>query len=74
MRHEHEEIDSTLTSIPRAETLDEAREKLETLLHVARDHFAKEEHALFNMARQFLSEDELENLGARWGQMRNIQT
>ena len=74
MREEHKEIDEFLTSIPNATTLDQVRDNLEMLIQVARDHFAKEEHALFNMARQFLSADELESLGARWGQMRNIQT
>ena len=72
MRQEHQEIDGTLKAIPASPTLDEARESLNTVIQVARDHFAKEEHALFNMARQFLSEGELEDLGARWSQMRNV--
>ncbi len=74
MREEHEEIHGILTSLPDSATPNEARDSLEMVIQVARDHFAKEEHALFSMALQFLAEDELESLGARWGQMRNIET
>jgi hemerythrin-like domain-containing protein len=72
MRQDHKEIDSILESIPNSESLDDVLEQLETLTQVARDHFAKEEHALFNMARQALSEDELEALGAQWSRMRKV--
>ena len=73
MRQEHEEIDGILASIPDSQTVDEVRGQLTSLTQLARDHFAKEEHALFNMARQCFSEDELEQLGTTWSRIRKVR-
>ena len=72
MREEHTEIDQSLDDVAKAKARDEAVRRLEYLIEVARDHFAKEERALFNIARQALSGDELEELGDRWADIRRV--
>ncbi|WKZ42685.1 MAG: hemerythrin domain-containing protein [Anaerolineales bacterium] len=70
MRIEHDQITDLLGKIESASDLASARALTAQMIQVTRGHFQKEEQALFRMARQFLSEDELESLGMRWSQRR----
>ncbi|MBV6451251.1 MAG: hypothetical protein MHPDNHAH_01982 [Anaerolineales bacterium] len=70
MRIEHDQITDLLGKIESANDLASARAFTVQMIQVTRGHFQKEEQALFRMARQFLSEDELESLGEKWSQRR----
>ncbi len=72
MRQEHDEIDGTLQEVLSAETPDVAEERVKHALQVARDHFAKEEQVLFEMAQHVLPEQELVELGCRWADARRV--
>lgn len=72
MRAEHDEIEGTLQRISLATEAEEVERLLWSLLQVARDHFAKEEHVLFPLAEQFLEEETLARLGRQWAQRRGI--
>lgn len=66
MRMEHDQITDLFGKIEAATELEPARIFVKRMLLVTRSHFQKEEQALFRMARQFLSEDQLTDLGAEW--------
>ena len=70
MRMEHTQITDLLGKIESATDLDSARALAKQMIQVTRGHFQKEEQILFRMARQFLSEDELSALGAKWSARR----
>ncbi|WKZ48999.1 MAG: hemerythrin domain-containing protein [Anaerolineales bacterium] len=70
MRIEHDQITDLLGKIESASDLASAHALTAQMIQVTRGHFQKEEQALFRMARQFLSEDELESLGEKWSQRR----
>jgi len=66
MRAEHEEIEGLLASFPDLSDAAEAHQRVQRLVAVARDHFAKEEQVLFPMAERMLPPNRLEELGERW--------
>lgn len=70
MRMEHAQITDLLGQIESATSLEEGRALAAQMIQVTRGHFQKEEQVLFRMARQFLGEDELSALGAKWAQKR----
>ena len=70
MRMEHAQITELLGQIESTVSLEEGRARVAQMIQVTRGHFQKEEQILFRMARQFLSEDELSTLGAKWAQKR----
>lgn len=70
MRMEHNQITDLLGKIESASELDSARALTKQMIEVTRGHFQKEEQVLFRMARQFLGEDELTALGAKWAHRR----
>ena len=70
MRHEHDQIVSLLERIPSAPDLVQARALAAQMIEVSRGHFRKEEQVLFRMAQNFLDEDELSALGAKWSARR----
>lgn len=72
MRIEHDQITDLLGKIESASDLASARALTAQMIQVTRGHFQKEEQALFRMARQYLSDDELSSLGTQWSQYRKI--
>ncbi|MCC6499982.1 MAG: hemerythrin domain-containing protein [Anaerolineales bacterium] len=70
MRIEHDQITDLLGKIESASDLASARALTAQMIQVTRGHFQKEEQALFRMARQCLSDDELAALGVKWAQKR----
>lgn len=70
MRMEHDQITDLLGRIETAANLDEGRAFIAQMTQVVQGHFQKEEQALFRMARQFLSEEELASLGAQLARKR----
>jgi len=70
MRMEHNQITDLLGRIQSAAELEQGRALATQVIEVCRAHFQKEEQVLFRMARQFLGEDELSALGAKWAQQR----
>jgi hemerythrin superfamily protein len=72
MRHEHEEIERALALVAAAQNPDEAVERVRRALSVSREHFAKEECVLFNIARRSVPPQELERLCRTWGERRHV--
>ena len=72
MRMEHNQITDLLGKIESAADLNSARALTKQMIEVTRGHFQKEEQVLFRMARQFLGEDELTALGAKWAHRRAL--
>lgn len=72
MRAEHREIHDLLEAVGRAGDVEAVKSIISRLLNVAREHFHKEEQVLFAMARQFLNEEDLTNLGDEWAASRNV--
>ncbi len=70
MRMEHNQITDLLGQIESAPSLEQARALATQMIQVTRGHFQKEEQVLFRMALQFLGEEELSSLGAKWSQRR----
>ncbi|MCC7119079.1 MAG: hemerythrin domain-containing protein [Anaerolineales bacterium] len=70
MRMEHDQITDLFGKINSTAELEAAGLFVRQLLNVTRSHFQKEEQALFRMARQFLSAEQLTDLGAQWMQRR----
>lgn len=66
MRMEHDQIVNLLGRIQSAADLEQGRTLAAQMIEVSRGHFQKEEQVLFRMARQFLSEETLSALGAKW--------
>lgn len=72
MRGEHEAIDATLAALHEATDEGAARRAVLQVVHLARDHFAKEEQVLFPLAGDLLDAAELERLGAEWAARRGV--
>jgi hemerythrin-like domain-containing protein len=72
MRQEHAEIEIAIEDVASAATCGLAVERLRHALQVARDHLVKEERVLFLVARQFMSERDLERLGDNWAAARGV--
>ena len=72
MRMEHDQIVNLLGRIESATDLEQGRALATQMIEVSRSHFQKEEQVLFRMARQFLGEEQLSALGAKWSQCRKI--
>lgn len=72
MRSEHQTIDDTLQSIADVADPELAKTSLSAALTLARQHFGKEEQALFRICKNALSEDELEDLGKKWAAARRV--
>lgn len=72
MRSEHNKITDLLGKIESAAELDFAQSLVKQTIQVTRGHFQKEEQILFRMARQFLDEEQLSNLGEKWAQRRSL--
>lgn len=72
MREEHLDLEAAVEGVARAETGAAAAEQLRQALQVTRDHFIKEERVLFHMARQFMSDRDLESLGYNWAAARGV--
>ncbi len=72
-REEHDEIRQTLSRVPGARDVEAAREALLRAVELARDHFAKEEQALFPLADETLTAEEQEELGRVWAERRRVR-
>lgn len=72
MRMEHDQIESLFGRISQASSLSEAQGLTLQLIHIAQDHFAKEERVLFPMATQILDQETLLELGVRWSEQRQV--
>jgi hemerythrin-like domain-containing protein len=70
MLMEHAQITDLLGQIESAASLEEGIAFAAQMIQITRAHFQKEEQVLFRMARQFLNEDELSSLGAKWKERR----
>ena len=72
MRTEHRGIDELLEAIRHENDVAAIKGLVVDLHELAFGHFQKEEMALFGMAEQFLSEEELTTLGEKWAAKRNV--
>lgn len=72
MRSEHDEIHRRLEGGADGEAAAGALQRVLNMIPLAREHFAKEEQVLFQMARQALSADELDQLSVRWASERKV--
>ncbi len=72
MRDEHRAIDDLLDAVRRETDIAALKSAIGQLLDLAHDHFQKEETVLFPMARQFLGEATLTELGDEWAASRNV--
>jgi len=72
MRGEHEQIDGVLDEVAGGRQSGDGATALLHALQVARDHFAKEEQVLFQMARQALDTNLLVELGSQWAERRGV--
>jgi|TARA_B100000315_G_scaffold260470_2_gene322181 hemerythrin-like domain-containing protein len=72
MRTEHQSIDEILKSYRDENDVDALKALIRQLIDLAFGHFQKEEMALFAMAEQFLTDDELTALGDKWAEKRNV--
>ena len=70
MRLEHGQLTELLGRIDSAAGLEQGCALAAQVIEVCRDHFQKEEQVLFRMARQFLDEESLSALGAKWSARR----
>jgi hemerythrin-like domain-containing protein len=59
MRAEHQEIEGLLASLADSSDASDAYSRIQRLVVVARDHFAKEEQVLFPLAEQILEESQI---------------
>ncbi len=73
MRSEHQGIDELLEASRSEQDVAVLKSLAKQLVDLAYGHFQKEEMALFAMAEQFLSEDELSALGDQWAAKRNVE-
>jgi len=74
MLSEHRVIDHHMDAAKTATDLETLKRHIRGLLEVSRSHFQKEEMVLFAMARQFLDDDELAQLGDDWAATRKVTT
>jgi hemerythrin-like domain-containing protein len=72
MRAEHDEIEGALDRLPKIQDLAEAQSLVLHVIQVAREHFAKEEQALYPIAEQVLDTDTLTRLGRQWAERRGV--
>jgi hemerythrin-like domain-containing protein len=72
MREEHREIEGVLAELKGVSDAAVIRDRVRYVLGVARDHFRKEEHVLFQLAEQSLGEAALRRLGTRWAAERGV--
>ena len=72
MRKEHDEIEKSLESLPAIQEVDQARDLLLKVVTVAREHFPKEEQALYPIANKTLTAETMIDLGAQWAACRAI--
>jgi hemerythrin-like domain-containing protein len=72
MRDEHREIDNLLDAAGQESDLGALRSLIGRLLALAHGHFQKEEQVLFAMARRFLDDATLTEIGDRWAESRNV--
>ena len=72
MRAEHEQVEGGLSEIPGLTDLAEAQQRLLYVVEIARQHFAKEEQILFNLAPESLGDEMLGDLGAEWAKRRGV--
>lgn len=72
MRMEHGQIVSLLELVQSAPDLAQGHALASLMIEVSRSHFQKEEQVLFRMARQFLGEETLSALGAKWAARRGL--
>ncbi len=72
MRFEHREIDERLENARQETDIAALKSVIGQLLELAHGHFQKEERVLFALARQFLDEATLTELGDEWAASRNV--
>ncbi|MCZ7584772.1 MAG: hemerythrin domain-containing protein [Deltaproteobacteria bacterium] len=72
MRDDHEQIEGLFEGFPETASADEIRRHLLHAIRFARDHFAKEERALFPMAHEILGDDVLHAMGRAWADARRV--
>ena len=72
MRSEHREIDGLVETAKGEADPAALASVIDRLLDLALGHFQKEEAVLFAMARQFLDEATLTDLGDQWAARRNV--
>ncbi len=72
MLQAHDEIEAAFAKLPQTQDVAQAQRLAEDAIHLAREHFGKEEVMLFPMAESMLEERALENLGAEWAQRRGV--
>lgn len=73
LREDHADLSERLHGIQSTKDAEAALRELIGLVHLARDHFTKEEAVLFPLAAQILGEGRLRELGASWAAERNLQ-
>jgi len=72
MHAEHQGVDELLAAARVEQDMATLISQAKQLIDLAFGHFQKEEMALFAMAEQFLSEEELAALGDQWAAKRNV--
>lgn len=72
MRADHEQIEEGLTQIPGLMDLAETQQQLLGIVELARQHFAREEQILFELAPESLGDEMLRDLGAKWAEQRGV--
>ncbi len=72
MRADHEQIEQALAQIPSLMDLAETQRQLLGVVEVAREHFAREEQILFELAPESLGDEMLRDLGAKWAARRGV--
>ncbi len=72
MRAEHRAIDDLLEAARLEADSAVLKSAIDQLLDLAHGHFQKEEMVLFPMARQYLDEASLTELGDEWAASRNV--
>ena len=73
MRAEHQGVDELVAAARVEQDVAALKSQAKQLIDLAFGHFQKEENALFAMAEQFLSEEELSALGDQWAAKRNVE-
>jgi hemerythrin-like domain-containing protein len=66
MYEDHQQVDALLSELAGVDESQRAHSLATRLVALARNHFAKEEKAVFPLAEQVLGEDELVRLGEEW--------
>ena len=72
MRTDHEQIEQALAQIPSLIDLAETQRQLLGVVEIARQHFAKEEQILFELAPESLGDEMLRDLGTKWAERRGV--